>query len=265
MTGRMAVSERNLRTLAGMITEHRADIPAQGLPMSLLSDLMSQIRCDIISFEGFDSEHETTWFGQAVPAGVETVAETFEPAHWRHYWDCKPCSYPDRTGDLRSVIKITDLYSTRQWHSNGMYCDVYRPQGVEHELMLSLPAGPAARLPGPGRTLRLFLFRQSGRDFGEADRALLTLLRPHLHQAYLDAERRRHPGADLTPRQRQLLDLAAAGYTNAQIARRLNIAEGTARKHMENIHRRLQVPSRTAAVIRALPHQGFPEGQCLPR
>jgi hypothetical protein len=214
MTGRMTVSDRDLRTLAGMITEYRADVPAQGLPMSLLSDLKSQIRCDIISFEGFDSEHEVTWFGQALPGYVDTVDAAFEPAHWQHYWDCQPCSYPDRTGDLRSVIKIGDFYSTRQWHSTGMYRDLYRPQGVEHELMLSLPAGPVHR-PGPGRTVRLFLFRASGRDFCEADRALLTLLRPHLDQAYRDAERRRDPGAELTPRQRQLLDLVAAGYTNA--------------------------------------------------
>ena len=132
-----------------------------------------------------------------------------------------------------------------------MYCDVYRPQGIEHELMLTLPAGPS-RPPGPGVTLRLFLFRGSGSDFSEADRALLTLLRPHLQQAYLDAERRRQPSADLTSRQRQLLDLAAAGHTNAQIARRLSIAEGTVRKHLENIYRRLDVTSRTAAVTRAL-------------
>ena len=29
--------------------------------------------------------------------------------------------YPDRTGDLRSVVKIADFYSARQWHSTGMY------------------------------------------------------------------------------------------------------------------------------------------------
>jgi DNA-binding CsgD family transcriptional regulator len=253
----MTASERDLRALAGIVTADRADIPAQGLPMSLLDDLMSEIRCDVVSFEGFDSEHETTWFGQALPAGVNTVDEAFEPVHWRHYWDCQPCSYPDRTGDLRSVIKIADFYSARQWHSTGMYCDLYRPFGVEHELMLTLPAGPA-RLPGDGKTLRLFLFRESGSDFSEADRALLTLIRPHLHQAYLDAERRRQPSADLTSRQRQLLGLVAAGYTNAQIARRLDIAEGTVRKHLENINRRLQVSSRTAAVTRACHTQALP-------
>jgi hypothetical protein len=30
MTGRMTVSEQDLTTLAGMITEHRTDIPTQG-------------------------------------------------------------------------------------------------------------------------------------------------------------------------------------------------------------------------------------------
>ena len=259
MTGRMTLSERDLRTLAAMITEHRTDVPAHGLPVSLLADLQGQIRCDVVTFAGFDSQHDREWFGQAVPAHVPTGAADLEQAHWQHYWPCQPCSYPDRTGDLRSVLTISDFYSARQWHSTGMYHEVYRPQGIEHELMLTLPAGPP-RPPGPGRTLRLFLFRAHGRGFSEADRALLTLLRPHLHQAWLDAERRRHPGTELTPRQRQLVDLVAAGYTNAQIARRLGIAEGTVRKHLENIHRKLQVSSRTAAVTRTLPHPGLSLG-----
>jgi Bacterial regulatory proteins, luxR family len=103
-----------------------------------------------------------------------------------------------------------------------MYTDLYRPKGFEHELMLSLPFSAGRRTPGPGKTLRMFLFRGPGSDFSEADRALLTLLRPHVHQAYLDAERRRHPVPELTPRQWQLMDLLAAGHTSEQIARRLN-------------------------------------------
>jgi hypothetical protein len=59
--------------------------------------------------------------------------------------------------------------------------------------MLCLPGGP-------GRTMRLILFRGPGPDFTERDRALLTLLRPHLREAYLDAERRRRGVPDLTPR-----------------------------------------------------------------
>jgi DNA-binding NarL/FixJ family response regulator len=95
------------------------------------------------------------------------------------------------------------------------------------------------------------LFRRTGPDFSERDRALLMLLRPHLHQAYLDAERRRHPVPRLTPRQNDLLRLLAAGHTNTQIARRLGISEGTVRTHLENIYERLGVSSRTAAITRA--------------
>jgi DNA-binding NarL/FixJ family response regulator len=97
----------------------------------------------------------------------------------------------------------------------------------------------------------MFLFRGPGKDFSEADRALLTLLRPHLRQAWLDAERRRHPIPELTTRQWQLMDLLAAGHPNAQIARRLGVSEGIIRKHLEHIYQRLGVSSRTAAITRA--------------
>jgi DNA-binding NarL/FixJ family response regulator len=120
--------------------------------------------------------------------------------------------------------------------------------------MVCLPSAlpPTA---GPGRYVRLSLGRGPGPDFSERDRAVLTLLRPHLHQAYLDAERRRHPVPRLTPRQNDLLRLVAAGHTNTQIARRLGISEGTVRTHLENIYERLGVSSRTAAVTRAFPNR----------
>jgi DNA-binding CsgD family transcriptional regulator len=72
-------------------------------------------------------------------------------------------------------------------------------------------------------------------------------------QAYLDAERCRHPVPRLTSRQNELLRLLAAGHTNTQIARRLGISEGTVRTYLENIYEKLGVSSRTAAVTRALP------------
>ena len=246
-------SERDLRTLAGIVSDHRADLPQDGLPLSLLAELMGQIRCDEISFEHFDSARLETWFVQYLPGGSDAVVEEdWDALHWQHYWSCQPCSYPDRTGDLRSIVKPTDFYSSRQWHSTGMYCDMYRPQGYEHDLMLTLPSAPSP-VSGPGRTVRLFLFRGPGADFSECDRALLVLLRPHLHQAYLDAERRRHPVPQLTARHWDLLRLLAVGHTNAQIARGLGISEGTVRTHLENLYGRLNVSSRTAAVTRAFP------------
>ena len=247
-------TERDLRTLAGIVSDRRSDLGAYGLPLSLLAELMGQIRCDIVAFHGYDSERQQTMFLQHLPGGEDlAVEEDYNALHWQHYWNCQPCSYPDRTGDLRSIVKPTDFYSSRQWHSTGMYYDMYRPWGNEHDLMLTLPAA-SSQVCGPGRTVRLFFFRGPGADFSEHDRALLVLLRPHLHQAYLDAERRRHhPVPQLTGLHWDLLRLLAAGHTNAQIARRLGISEGTVRTHLETIYTRLNVSSRTAAVTRAFP------------
>ena len=253
MTAPAKVSDRDLHALVGIVSEDRPDAPAkEGLPPSLLADLMSQIRCDVIAFGGFDSSRRQAWSTQFMPNGGEAVVADTDPVNWEHYWHCRPCSYPDRTSDLRSIVKIADFYSARQWHSIGTRCGINQPLGFEHALMLTLPAPPGP-LAGPGRTMRLYCFRRPGLDFSERDRAVLTLLRPHLHQAYLDAERRRHPTPRLTPRQRELLRLVATGHTNAQIARHLGVAEGTVRVHLGNVYERLGVSSRTAAVTHAFP------------
>jgi DNA-binding CsgD family transcriptional regulator len=248
MKGRVTASGRDLRTLAGIVSDERGEPPADGLASSLLDDLLGLIDCDFLVFSGTDSSRLADWFSQTVPAEVDDPQFDVS-SFWLHYWS-SPCSHPDRTGDLRRPTKVSDFYSARQWHSTGMYQDCCRPYGIEHELMVCLPAGPGWTA-GPGRTLRLVFVRGPGPDFSGRDRDLLTVLRPHLHQAYLDAECRRHPAPRLTARQRELLHLVAAGHTNAQIARRLGISEGTVRTHLENIYRLLQVSSRTAAVNRA--------------
>jgi DNA-binding CsgD family transcriptional regulator len=250
MRSPVTANERDLRTLAGIVTDERADVPAEGLPPPLLTELTGLIRCDQLSFFEMDSDRQETPFLQEIPVipGNKTPAE----AYWELHWACAGCNYPERTGDLRSIIKVTDFYSARQWRSTGMYTDYYRPAGIEHDLMLTLPAGPGPALD-PLQSARLLFVRGPGPDFTDRDRAVLTLLRPHLHQAYLDAERLRHPTPQLTPRQRELLKLVAAGHTNTQIARRLGLSQATVRTHLEHIYGRLHVSSRTAAVTRAFP------------
>lgn len=54
--------------------------------------------------------------------------------------------------------------------------------------------------------------------------------------------------APLTSREREVLELMAAGRTNAQIARRLVITEGTAKSHVKHIMRKLRAANRAEAV-----------------
>jgi DNA-binding CsgD family transcriptional regulator len=265
MTTPVTVRGRDLRALADIVSEDRPDLPnGEGLPPSLLADLMNQIRCDQVVFLGFDGGRQGSWwFTQEDPFKVPFTdtpgSEDLLRIFWEHYGKSQFSSYPSRTGDLRSIIKVTDFHSVRQWHSTAMYTDYVRALGLERHIMLCLPEA-SPRPAAPGRHVRLVFSRGSGPDFSERDRAVLTLLRPHLHRANLDAERRRHPVPRLTPRQWELLRLLAAGYTNSQIARRLGVTEGTVRTHLENIYERLHVSSRTAAVTRAFPDRAASSG-----
>jgi LuxR family maltose regulon positive regulatory protein len=55
----------------------------------------------------------------------------------------------------------------------------------------------------------------------------------------------------LGERELEVLRLIAAGYSNQDIADRLVIAQGTVKRHINNIYGKLQVGSRTQAVAAA--------------
>ena len=51
----------------------------------------------------------------------------------------------------------------------------------------------------------------------------------------------------LTPRELDVLKLVAGGLSNTEIARRLVLSEHTVHRHLANILRKLDLPSRAAA------------------
>jgi LuxR family transcriptional regulator, maltose regulon positive regulatory protein len=61
----------------------------------------------------------------------------------------------------------------------------------------------------------------------------------------------RSPGAEVTPREREVLRLLAEGLTNQQIAERLVVSQHTVHRHVTNILRKLELPSRAAAAAHA--------------
>ncbi|OYU74308.1 MAG: DNA-binding response regulator, partial [Burkholderiales bacterium PBB5] len=62
-------------------------------------------------------------------------------------------------------------------------------------------------------------------------------------------------GADLTRRERKLLELMAHGLANQDISDRLDIGLPTVKFHITNILSKLQAANRTAAVLAALRHR----------
>jgi DNA-binding NarL/FixJ family response regulator len=73
--------------------------------------------------------------------------------------------------------------------------------------------------------------------------------------AHFAGERSGSPTArtfpDLTPRERDVLELLATGCRNHEIARRLGMSEKTVRNHVSQVLLKLQVPDRTAAALKA--------------
>ena len=54
-----------------------------------------------------------------------------------------------------------------------------------------------------------------------------------------------------TAREREVLDLLAAGHNNQQIAQRLTLSAKTVANHLSAIFAKLQVADRTQAILRA--------------
>ena len=173
------------------------------------------------------------------------------------YWAVGPCPvtvYRSRTGDLTSV-RLSDVVSWRSYRETAVYREYFRPGGVDHMLDLGLEAAD-----GRQRTL-LFCRQRGDRDFTDRDRTVLELLRPHLRAREARADLRRramaatsdgHPDhlastSRLTPREREIVFLAGAGKTNAEIAAELWLSPATVKKHLENVYLKLGARSRAAA------------------
>jgi DNA-binding NarL/FixJ family response regulator len=85
-----------------------------------------------------------------------------------------------------------------------------------------------------------------------------ALLAPAVTRAVIDEFARRQPAAEprvpsavaeLTPREREVLDLLAAGLSNPEICEQLVISEATAKTHVAHILQKLGLRDRVQAVI----------------
>ena len=76
-------------------------------------------------------------------------------------------------------------------------------------------------------------------------------LAPRVANRLMSDLRKTQPDA-LTPRELDVLALAAEGYSNREIARGLHIGEATVKSHLVHIYRKLGVDDRTHAVTIAL-------------
>jgi len=77
---------------------------------------------------------------------------------------------------------------------------------------------------------------------------------------------KQQPFPELTPREREVLDLISSGESNPTIARRLGISSKTVSNHISVIFTKLQVADRSQAIVQArragLGRRSEPDGPC---
>jgi DNA-binding CsgD family transcriptional regulator len=251
------LAEKDLRTLMDVIDDARHDDPTPGMPWALLHGMCRLIGCDSTNFCEFDLPVRTTLTGQNSTDEDQSllINDPYDPddPYWRYYQDSLPCVYHERSADLSEAIKFSDFYTRKELDAHPLWREMFnRDNDTKHCMLISMPTSP-------GHTRRLLVWRDDGSDFTERDRLLMRVLRPHFYEVYLDSQRRLNKVPKLSRRELQVLQLAAQGRSNAEIAHELFVAVSTVRKHMENIFDRTGVRSRAAAAALVLPHLSVPD------
>jgi DNA-binding CsgD family transcriptional regulator len=140
--------------------------------------------------------------------------------------------------------RISDLVAPRVFHATPLYNEYYRPIRIRYTMAVPIYVDR--------RMLVSFVLNRAQCPFSDRDRDLAEAIRPHLAQLYrLDGGALPAARAELTPREREVLEWLAAGKTNREIATIVGASPRTVEKHLERVYEKLGVETRTAAAMRA--------------
>lgn len=221
------------------------------LPQALLDGLNELVRGMCVCFNELDLLHRRQISFQSSEPAPDDDQDEDDDAFWRVYPQLRPCHYLYDGNLTRSdVVLLSDFTPHRALINSALYHDYLLPGGERYEMFVPLPTTP-------GRT-RVLVFSRWDRDYTDADRDLLTLLRPHLRDAHQAHQQRQAGTPTLTQRQWQVLHCLANGHSTDQVAAAMCVSPSTVRKHLENIYERLGVTNRAAAIGTAFALQPAP-------
>jgi DNA-binding CsgD family transcriptional regulator len=222
-----------LRAVLDAVPPGRDDPPGDTDVLELLRSVTRLVECDL-----------TFWHWFTLRPAYQTYAYVEDPSAVAHVPDPEPwlahlAEHPVMCGKHRAVVSISDVLTERQFHRTWLFNEVFRVDGLRHEIGVALPCGSDER--------SVVVLSRLRSDFSERDHAVLELLRPHLAAALRGWRR---PTPVLTPRQAEVMALVAEGLSDGQIARRLGLSESTVGKHLEHVYARTGARSRVQALRR---------------
>lgn len=155
---------------------------------------------------------------------------------------------------VASAIRNTRPVEAREFFRTLQPSDTHSKLFIEHLRKHQIDDGFAMPVFGPmGRSA---VVRWSkGPDFGALSHDAQTSVASFAQAFYLrkiDFEQRAPPAPGLSPREKEVLQLVAAGRTNADIAGITGVSENTVDTYLRRIFVKLDVSDRTSAAIRGV-------------
>ncbi|MGH3131736.1 MAG: helix-turn-helix transcriptional regulator [Gaiellaceae bacterium] len=146
---------------------------------TLVSGLGGVIPAEVVAFNEVNPALERAFFVSDfdVEANLPGATAILE----QHMYDNPLVVYHARSED-GSAHTWSDFVTQRRLHATELWDGLFRPFGLERQMVALLPA-PRPLLVG-------IVLNRCGRDFIERERALLNVLRPHLANAYRNAQAR---------------------------------------------------------------------------
>jgi DNA-binding CsgD family transcriptional regulator len=236
------VRSTDLRAVLEFVEVAWAQAGEHAFPRETLEALARVIPCDSVGYSDLDRVNRRV----IEYVGTDEEDGGDDATFWEIVGEHPLCRHQQAYADL-SPKRLSDVISHRQLARTRVYAEWFRPYRIVAELEVGLTRSRA-------RT-RNFVFDREQGDFSARDVAVLALIAPHLVRIH-ETTQLRHvadladPGnlERLTTRESEIIELVAAGLTNAAIAERLWISPGTVKKHLDNVYAKLGVANRTAAV-----------------
>jgi DNA-binding CsgD family transcriptional regulator len=165
---------RELRTFSAFLEEMYALRGLEEFTTYVLSRLPEVVPADRISYNEANPRARRNAY-----TSLPTLPAEYEPVFLRHMEDHPLISHYQKTHDGRA-LRVSDFLPRRRFHRLALYNEFFRPLRAEYQMAVTLPA-PAPLSVG-------IALSRSRTDFSDRERRLLNLLRPHLIQAYRNAE-----------------------------------------------------------------------------
>ena len=167
---------KDLRALSNSIQMLYRVTGLNSFPRRVSEAFGSLVRCDCFAYNEFgpDGVLKLLHCEPELPAASTNFLLSLGPEFTHEH---PGVEYVTRTGSM-DPLKITDFTSQQKWRRTTLYNEFFHPLRCEYQMGFAFPVPKGQIALG---------FNCAARDYSEDDRQLLTLLRPHLMQAYVNA------------------------------------------------------------------------------